>query len=414
MRDRREPDGAEGDVGVTTSGTRAPTMTWRVLAVLAAVTALAPLSMDVYTPSLPDIQAELGGGDWLAQASITACLLGIGVGQLAWGPLSDRVGRRPVILVGVAGWTFASVVSAVATTSAMLVGARGIAGLSGAAGIVAARSVVRDLSHESRTVAARIGVLSLVTALAPILAPVAGTGIAALWGWRGDFVAIAVLGAVILVAFATGVPESLPGVAPDEPPRRGLGHALRDRELRWVAVAIGVQAFGFYAYVSTTSFVVERELGYPPPVFALVFGTNALVMFGANLVFRRVVRRRHPSFPLGVGLAVSTAGGVAMLAAAHAHAPVGVLWLTSTAVAASAGFILPGAHSWGQLTLVVSGAASALTGAAQFLGGVLGSPVTGLVGPTAAHLGAVVAVGSGLGLLAWVAARRHRTQDDPG
>lgn len=388
-------------------------MTPGVLVVLAVLTALAPLSVDIYTPSLPRIQAELGGADWLAQASVTACLLGIGVGQLVWGPLSDRRGRRPVILAGVVGWALASVLSAAATGPEMLVAARGLAGLCGAAGIVAARSVVRDLSRDTSTVASRIGVLALVTAVAPVLAPVAGTAVAALWGWRADFVALAALGGIIALSFALTVPESLP---PEERSSRSLGllaslgSAVRDKELLAVALALAAQSFGFYAYVVTASFVVERELGYPPLTFALVFGTNACAMLCGNLGFRRLVRRRHPSVPLGIGLAVGTASGVVLLLAALAGAPAGVLWTASTGFAASAGFVLPAAHSWGQVTLVASGAASALTGAAQFLGGVLGSPVTGFVGPTAAHLGAVVALSSGVGLVAWTVAGRNRSR----
>lgn len=390
-----------------------PTMpTAPVLVVLAMLTALAPLSIDIYTPSLPRIQQDLAADTWLAQASVTACLLGIGVGQLVWGPLSDRLGRRPVVFVGVGGWGLASVLSAIATTPQALVGARGAAGLCGAAGIVVARSVVRDLSADPRAMAARIGLLAVVTTVAPVIAPVAGAAVAGVWGWRGDFALLAALGLVIWLAFALVVPETAPLRARAGTAVAGVGaslvRALRQRELLLVALALGAQSFGFYAYISTASFVVERELGYPPYAFALVFGTNAAAMLSATLVFRRLARRRHPAGALGTGLAVSAASGTVLLICALVHAPVGLLWVASTAFAAAAGLVLPGAHSWGQLTPVASGAASALTGSAQFLGGVLGSPVTGAIGPTAAHLGAVIAAGSGAGLLAWGAALRHR------
>jgi DHA1 family bicyclomycin/chloramphenicol resistance-like MFS transporter len=399
---------------VSTPGGRsaAALKTGRILAVLAVITALSPLSMDVYTPSLPDIQADLAASDWLAQASITACLLGIGVGQLVWGPLSDRLGRRPVVLWGVAGWTVLSFVSAVVTTAPELVVVRGLAGLSGAAGIVAARSIVRDLSDDRHALAARIGLLSMVTSLAPVAAPLLGTIVAGLWGWRADFIAITVLGAAISLAFALVVPETLaPRLPADRAPSvlRSLGVAVRNRELLLVSVALAAQSFGFYAYVSTASFVVERQLGLPPAAFALVFGSNALVMFGVNLVFRRLARTRHPSGPLGVGLTASLVGGVALTGGALVWAPPAALWVASTVFAASMGLVLPGAHSWGQLTLVASGAASALAGSAQFLGGVLGSPVTGALGPTAVHLGAVIAVSSAVALVAWRVARRYRS-----
>lgn len=387
-------------------------MTPTVLAILATLSALAPLSVDIYTPSLPLMQRELGGEAWLVQASVTACLLGIGVGQLVWGPLSDRVGRRPVILAGVIGWTVASVVSAVAWSPEVFVSVRAVAGLCGAAGIVVSRSVVRDLSSDMHLTSSRIGILTTVTSVAPIVAPVAGAAIATVAGWRADFVALAALGGVLTLAFALAVPESVP---PAERTTgggaaivRGLGAALRDRQLVFVALSISAHAFGFYAYVATASFIVEEEFGYPPFVFALVFGTNAAAMLCANLVFRRVVRTRHPSLPLGIGLGASAVAGVVLFAAAAVGAPGWVLWVASTGLAAGTGFVLPGAHSWGQATVVASGAASALTGSVQFLGGAIGSPVTGLLGTTAANLGIVVALSSSVALVAWAAARRAR------
>jgi len=383
-----------------------------ILAVLAALSAMAPLSMDIYTPSLPAMRADLGSPIWVVQASITACLLGIGIGQLVWGPLSDRYGRRPIIFAGVLGWTLASVLSAVAADAGLLIAVRGLAGLCGAAGIVVARSVVRDLSPDTRTVSSRIGLLALVTAVAPVVAPLAGAGIAAVWGWRADFVALAALGGALTLAFALAVPETLP------PARRtagrglgildGLRRACADRELVWIAVALGAHSFGFYAYITTTPFIVEEQYGFPPPVFALVFGTNAVAMFAANLLFRRLTRRHHPSVMLGAGLATATAAGAVLLALALAAAPPWSLWLASTVAIGATAFVLTGAHSWGQATVTLSGAASALTGAAQFLGGVVGSPLTGLIGTTATSLGAVMTVSAGVGLAAWSCARRQR------
>lgn len=384
----------------------------RILAVLAALTAMAPLSMDIYTPSLPQMRVDLDAPIWVIQAGITACLLGIGIGQLVWGPLSDRYGRRPVIFAGVLGWTLASVVSAIAPDAVLLIAVRGLAGLCGAAGIVVARSVVRDLSPDTQTVSSRIGLLALVTAVAPILAPLAGAGLAAVWGWRADFVALAALGGALTLAFALTVPETLP--ARLRARGRGLGilsglrRAVADRELLWVAIAIGAHAVGFYAYITTTSFIVEEQLGYPPTVFALVFGTNAVAMFAANLAFRRLARRHHPSVMLGAGLATATAASAVLLLLALLTAPPWMLWVASTVAVGGTAFVLTGAHSWGQATVTLSGAASALTGAAQFLGGVAGSPLTGLIGTTSTSLAAVMTLSAAVGLAAWTRARRRQ------
>ncbi|AMB59536.1 Bcr/CflA family efflux MFS transporter [Microterricola viridarii] len=372
--------------------------------------------MDIYIPSLPAMQTELGGAAWLMQASVTACLLGIGVGQLVWGPLSDRHGRRPIILIGVIGWTLASVLSAVAADAVMLIAVRGLAGVCGAAGIVVARSVVRDLSDDSRSVSSRIGLLALVSVMAPVLAPVIGALIAAAWGWRADFVALAALGGALTLLFALLVPETLPASERVTGPGAGVANALltalRDRELAWTAAALATHSLGFYAYITTASFIVEREFGYPPLVFALVFGTNALAMVAANIVFRRMARTRHPSVAMGTGLAGSAVAGALMLLLALTGAAPWLLWILSTVFAGATAFVFTGAHSWGQLVVTASGAASALTGASQFLGGVLGSPLTGVIGTTAATLGAVITVSSALGWLAFrraADARAHHT-----
>lgn len=382
----------------------------RILAVLAVLSALAPLSMDIYIPSLPTMQADLGGAPWVVQASVTACLLGIGVGQLVWGPLSDQRGRRPIVLIGVVGWTLASVLSAIASDAATLIIVRGIAGVCGAAGIVVARSIVRDLSDDSRVVASRIGLLALIGVIAPALAPLAGAGIAAVWGWRADFVVLAALGGVLSLAFALFVPETLPATSRirDSGVLGGLRAAMRDRELVWIAAALAAHSIGFYAYITTASFIVEREFGYPPIVFAMVFGTNALAMVASNLVFRRLMRTRHPSSTMRAGLVASTAAGALLLVLALSGSAPWLLWSLSTVYAAASAFVFTGAHSWGQSVAAASGAASALTGAAQFSGGVLGSPLTGAIGTTTATLGAVTAVGSALGVLSFLAAARRR------
>ncbi|WP_297081242.1 multidrug effflux MFS transporter [uncultured Demequina sp.] len=401
----------------TSRGNPAGVPVARLLPLLAVLTALGPISVDIYTPSLPAMQEDLGGSDALTQASVTTFLLGIGVGQLVWGPLSDRVGRRPVILMGVGAWAVACVAAAFATSPEMLVAVRLLAGLCAAAGIAVARSVVRDVSTTRAQMASRIGLLSMVTALAPVLAPVIGAGIAALWGWRADFVAMAAVGGVIVLAYAWMVPETLPAARRESGGVAAIGGALvravRDRELRGVALALGVHSFGFYAYVTTAAFIVEREFGHSPAVFAAVFGSNAVAVIVGNQLFRRVVQRRHPVSPLGVGFAMCAVAGAGLGILAVVGAPELLLWAASMVYALGQGLVLPGSHSWAQTTAVASGAASALAGSAQFLGGVFGSPITGLLGPTAANLGLVTALASGVGVLVWVSTRRHVPAEVP-
>ena len=377
-------------------------MTRGMLLVLVALTASAPLSVDVYTPSLPAIEAQLGGGAAFAEGTVTACLLGIAVGQLVWGPLSDRIGRRPVVLWGAIGWTVASLLSAVSVSGGMLLGARVLSGLCGAAGIVVARSIVRDVARSAHDISSTVGLLAMATAIAPIVAPVIGTGIALLWGWRADFVALTVAGAAMIAGVLLLVPET---IAQRYPSPINPVPALRDRQVRAAALSIGVFSLGFYAYVSSASFIVERQYGLPSGMFALAFGTNAAAMLASNAVFRRISRTRHPSFALRLGLAIAACGGAGMAVFSAVGMPRWTVWIASTAFTAGAGLVMPSAHSWAQLTPVAAGAASAATGALQFVGGVLGSPVTGLVGVSAAALGILIVVGAVLGLGA--ASARH-------
>ncbi|ALJ21403.1 Bcr/CflA family efflux MFS transporter [Microbacterium sp. No. 7] len=386
---------------------------------LAALTALAPLSMDIYAPSMLAMRDDFRAPEWLIQATITGCLLGIGIGQIVWGPLSDRIGRRPVILVGGIGWTIASALSAITANAEMLVAVRFVAGLLGAACIVAARSVVRDITPDVRQRAARIGILSIVGAAAPIVAPIAGAAIAAVWGWRADFIALTIIGAVITLAFAVMVPETIPeeeranasgGIV------AGLATALRDRELLSISIALACFSFAFFAYVATAAFIVEGERGYPPSAFAVVFAANAAVMVLSTLLYRRLARRYPARSLMGVGLAGGVIAGLALLLAVRTGSPDSVLWIASMLLMASSGFAMPAAHGAGQSLLVASGAASALTGASQFLGGVLGSPVTGAIGTTSGVLSVIIIVASAAGLAAWWViprdprSRRRRTR----
>jgi DHA1 family bicyclomycin/chloramphenicol resistance-like MFS transporter len=237
-----------------------------------------------------------------------------------------------------------------------------------------------------------------------------GALVASAWGWRADFLALAVAGGILLVVFGVAVPETLPtnDRSAGAGAGAGLRSALRNRELVVVALSLAAFAFGFYAYIGTASFIVERELGFSPAVFAIVFAANAAAMVCANLVCRRVVRRHPPRRLLGAGLVGSCTGGLLLVAAAAIGAPAWTLWAGSMVFAASAGFVLPSAHAAGQATVVVSGAASAITGAAQFLSGVLGSPATGVLGVSAGTLGAVILASSGVGVgMGWAGLGRR-------
>lgn len=360
---------------------------WRLVLIIGALSLFGPLCIDMYLPSLPQISRDLHAATWAVQLSITGCLIGIAVGQLIVGPISDRVGRRPPLMVGIACFVASSLACAAVPDAVSLDVLRLIMGLSGAAGIVIARALVRDLF--SGVQAARFfSALMLVTGLGPILAPQLGAMILRFTSWRGIFVTLALAGSVLLVVAFFKVPEGLP------PERRGTGGVRsaaaslvsvgRDRSIVGYAL-IGSLGFGaVFAYVAGSPFVLQDVYGLSPQVFGLVFALNGVgLVFGAQ-VNGRLVNRMGSERLLTVGTAVMTVGGLAFLGAVITGlGGLAAVMASLFVVLFGAGFINPNA-----LTLTLqnrpdaAGSASALFGCAQF---VLGAAVAPLVGVGGDH-----------------------------
>jgi multidrug resistance protein len=180
----------------------------KLVLIIGALSTFGPLSMDLYLPALPSLTRDLGGSASLAQLTLTACLLGLAAGQLIAGPLSDASGRRRPLVVGVAAYSLASLLCAVAPSTPVLVVFRLIQGAAGAAGIVIARAVVRDV-YEGSDVARFFALTMLISGLAPILGPVLGGQILRVTSWRGAFVFLALIGVILFVAAVLGLPETL-------------------------------------------------------------------------------------------------------------------------------------------------------------------------------------------------------------
>ncbi len=374
---------------------------------LGGLSAFGPLSLDMYLPALPTISAELHAGTASVQLTLTACLAGLALGQLVAGPLSDVVGRRRPLLVGVAGYVLASVLCAIAPTLPLLLAARLAQGMCGSAGIVVARAVVRDL-YDGAGAARYFARLMLVTGLAPILAPVLGAQLLPLTGWRGVFGVLAGLGLLLLAAVVLLVPETWP---PERRTGRGvrasLGSTARltgDRVLLGYALTCGLAFAAMFTYISSSSFVVQDVYGASPQLFSGVFALNAVGLVTAGQLSGRAVGRVGPSRLLAVGVAAQAVGAVALLAVVLAHPRgLGLFVVPLFVVVAAVGFVTPNATA---LALArharQAGAASALLGVLQYVIGAAAAPLAGLSGPhTALPMVAVMAalaVGA-LGLL---------------
>ncbi len=357
----------------------------RVLA-LGGLSALGPLSLDLYLPALPTLTAELGAGEAAGQATLSLCMIGLAVGQLLVGPLTDRVGRRIPLLVGSAVFALAAGLCALAPSIGVLLALRFIGGLAGGAGIVTARAMVRDL-YAGPQLARVFALLTLVMGVAPIAAPLLGGLLLAVTSWRGVFAALAVLGTVLLIAAAT-LGDTLPVKQRHAGGLRVAGRALRsvlgDRTFLLPAVVGAVGVCGMFVYIAMASFVLQREYGLSAQQFALVFGVNAVGIMAVGRLSAGLVGRFGAARLLTAGVAVALVASVAMLVGVLVSGSVWVLLVPLLFLVSCTGVLMPNATALaleGQAT--VAGTASALFGLLQFATGAAVPPLVSLGGVTA-------------------------------
>lgn len=389
---------------------------WLIL-ILGALSAFAPLSIDMYLPALPALTSDLHGSASEIQLTLTACFVGLALGQIVAGPVSDAFGRRRPLLVGLAAFAVASLLCAAAPTVGALVALRVVQGAAGAAGIVISRAVVRDLF--SGTELARFYALTLVVnGAAPILAPIVGGLVLLVTSWHGTFVVLAVIGVGLFVAALVGLPETLPpparrsgGVADMT---RTFGELSRDRSFVGYLLASGLALAAMFAYIAGSPFVVETIYGASPQVFSLIFATNAIGIVVAGQVSAGLVHRVGPRRLVAAGLAVSLAGGAVLLVGVLAGLGLLAILPGFFLVTSSIGLILPNATA-----LAVAdhgaraGSALALIGAFQYVVGAVVAPLVGIAGTgTALPMAIVIASLSLAGGLSFVALARPAVDSD--
>jgi MFS transporter, DHA1 family, multidrug resistance protein len=354
--------------------------------VLGSVQALAPLAIDMYLPGLPALSRGLHASASQGQLTLTACLLGLGIGQIFAGPISDSRGRRPPLLAGMAAFSLASLVCALAPSIATLVALRFVEGLSGAIGMVVVYAVVRD-SFEGRYAARAYALLMLVSGVAPIVAPLLGAEILRLTSWRGIFVGLGAAGALLLAGAAFALSESLPADA-----RRpgGIASALRtlasllgDRRFVPYAGTYALMFSAMLAYIAGSAFVFEDIYGLSPTVYGIVFAANSAGLIALAQLGGRIAHKVGSLPVLRAGLALSTLGAAGTLFCALTHGSL-ALALTALAVLLAAnGLNIPNSANLAlEHQRTRAGSASALLGLGQFG---LGAAVAPLVGLGGAH-----------------------------
>ncbi|TDD06263.1 Bcr/CflA family efflux MFS transporter [Nonomuraea deserti] len=357
----------------------------RLILALGALVALGPLTVDMYLPALPAIVDDLHTTEPLVQLTLTGTLLGLGLGQLVIGPFSDAVGRRPPLIIGTGLHVITSVLSVFAWDITVLGVLRTVQGIGAAAATVVAMAVVRDL-FEGRAAATVISRLMLVMGAAPVLAPSLGSAVLIAGSWRWVFGALALLGVVLIVVAAYGLPETLP------PRRRRSGGVrqvlgayrsiLGDAEFVILALVAGLGFGAVFAYISGSAFVLQQQYGLDQQEFGLAFGLGALALVGGTQLNPVLLGRSGPGGIVFCGLAAATTAGLVLTVLQTAH------------IGGLAGFVVPLFCMLAAVALVLpntpalalsrhgeaAGTAAAVLGALQFGLGSLLAPVVGVLG----------------------------------
>ncbi|WP_432561779.1 multidrug effflux MFS transporter [Kineococcus sp. SYSU DK003] len=376
---------------------------WLLFATLCVLVTLGPLTVDLYLPAFPRLQEELYTSPAAVQLTLTGTTLGLALGQLVIGPWSDAVGRRLPALVATAVHLSASVGVAVSPDIGWVTFFRVLQGIGSAGGAVVAMAVVRDAYSGARFVHA-LARLSLIGGLAPVIAPTVGSQLLRLVDWRGLFLCVACFAVLTLLLTTIGLHPPARQPSPEGSGVRAVGRRYRtvvaDKAFVGLALVGGLVVSGVFAYMTSSSFLLQQVYGLGSSGYSLVFAANALGFVAGTQVTARVALRRMTP----VALLLLAAAGLALAGALIVLVGVaggGVLWLVACTVLfhLAAGAVGPCVSV---LALARHGAragtAAAVLGAVNFgLAGLL-SPVVGLVG-----VGSALPVGTAMALVGMLA-----------
>lgn len=345
-------------------------MNLRIILILGALSAFAPLAIDFYLPGFPAIAQAFATDEKHVQLTLAMYFAGLAIGQLIYGPLADRFGRRGPLLSGVTLFTLASFACAYAPTLDWLIGARFVQALGGCAGMVISRAVVSDKCDAVGS-AKVFSQLMLVTGLAPILAPLAGGVMVGAYGWQSIFLALSVFSVLAALAVVVGLPESLPADQPLQPlsgALRQYGRLLSDRVYLGYALTGGIAIAGMFAYIAGSPFVFIKLYGVAPEHYGWLFGSNAAGFTLVAQLNARLLAKRGPAFLLSRTVWVYVLATLALLLVASWRTD--ALWPLLVPLficIASLGCILPNTSACAMSGQGArAGSASALLGCIQF------------------------------------------------
>ncbi len=369
----------------------------KYILILGALVALGPFTVDLYLPAFPEVAADLQANDAAIQLTLTATMIGFALGQLIVGPLSDALGRRRPLLIATAVHIGASIAVAFAPTVELVMAGRVLQGIGAAGAGVVAMAMVRDLFAGQRLIR-MLANMALVSGLAPVVAPVIGSQLLAIMPWRGIFLVLALYGIAMIVVAAFLMVETRPaqqrGTFEAAVVARRYGHLFRDRAFVGIALVGAMSFTALFAYLSASSFVLQEQFGLSAQQYGLVFGMNSIGLVLCNQASARLMRVLAPRTVTTGGLAVQSAGALALLTAGLTDA--GVVWVLVSLffVVAPLGLIMPTV----QVTALAghaeeAGTAASLIGALNMGVAGLATPLIGLGGISVASMG-IVAVGA--------------------
>lgn len=382
-----------------------------LLATLALLSATAPFATDMYLPVMPAIVSDLGTTRAAVQLTLTGFFIGMGVGQLVIGPLSDAVGRKRLLILGAGVALAASAVAALAPSIAVLIVARVFQGLGGGACVVLSRAVVPDLLTGAAAAKA-YSLLMAMQGIAPALAPVMGGFLAEPIGWRGIFWVLTGLHALQFVLAILVVPETAGGRPHDHLVRTVIGNYLTVmRNGRFWGFLVTV-AFGFcamFSYISASSFVLQQQWGFSATSYSLIFAMNSMGMFVLTIVNAKALNTYTPKSMLRIGVGAALFCNFWLFLAIFLGAPVRLMVLILFFCIAPTGFIMGNATALATgLMREKAGSVSAIIGFVQsILAGVV-SPLMGLGNNPALTMGIGMVVCSAIAVCgAFAALRKH-------
>ncbi|MDQ0351445.1 DHA1 family bicyclomycin/chloramphenicol resistance-like MFS transporter [Alkalibacillus filiformis] len=388
---------------------------FKLLLMLGALTALVPLTIDMYLPAFPALTEDLNTTNSLTQISLTASLLGIAFGQLIIGSMSDIYGRKRPLVLAISLFVVASFLCAVAPNIWVFIACRFIQGFTGAAGIVLSRSMIRDL-YSGPDMTKMFSLLILVMGLAPILAPVIGGQVLTFTSWRGIFTILAIAGILVTLMAVFKVEETLPNE------RRSTGGLkntvnvfvalLKQKSFVGFALIQGFVAAALFSYISGSSFILQDIFNLSAQTYGIVFGVNALGFITLSQITGRLVDYVKEEKLLVAGFIIALSGGVTLLLASLNGENFWLVMFGLFLVISSVGVLNPTS-----LSLAMekqennAGSAAAFLGLFQFIFGGVAAPLVGFLGTTTVlPLASIILVCQMSALLSYIFLVRRKDQ----